>query len=155
MIRPMLAFKKTNTTKNQKETVELGSVFAKKLEPGAVVLLSGDLGSGKTAFVKGMAKSLGIVDSITSPTFTIMNAYEIKNKGVLKTVMHADLYRLHHEQELFALGILDYMRDQNTISIIEWPEKIMPFLSGISNKKKYELRFSLGEKNNARIITQE
>lgn len=110
------------TLKNEQEIINAGKVFASQLKGGDVVLLHGDLGAGKTTFTKGIARGLGIKDTITSPTFTLMNVYE---GGKL---VHIDTYRLESPHELIAIGAADYVGQPETISIIEWPEKIQDLL---------------------------
>jgi tRNA threonylcarbamoyladenosine biosynthesis protein TsaE len=99
--------------------------FAETIEPGTVILLSGDLGAGKTTFTKGFARGLGITAEITSPTFTLMNLYELpkKRRGITKLV-HMDAYRLESTAEFIALGAEDYIGAADTVSIVEWAEKI-------------------------------
>ncbi len=118
-------------TKSQSETEEFGKKLSAKLKGGDILLLSGDLGAGKTSLVKGIAKGLGVEHEITSPTFTLMNVYEIKNSGIKKFV-HIDTYRLKDEKELLEIGIEDYLGEANTVCVIEWPEKI----SGLLKDKK-------------------
>ena len=99
------------------ETEALGARLAKCLHPGSVVALYGDLGAGKTAFTRGMARGLGITDRVTSPTFTIVNEYE----GALP-LFHFDLYRLGGEEELFEIGWEDYLT-RGGICVVEWSER--------------------------------
>ena len=81
---------------SEQETEAIGAELAAFLQAGAVLAFSGDLGAGKTAFVRGLARGLGISDPITSPTFTIVNEYE----GGRLPLFHFDLYRLHSEEEI-------------------------------------------------------
>lgn len=115
------------TTKSQKETEMFGKKLAAKLKGGDILLLSGDLGAGKTSLVKGIAKGLGIKHEITSPTFTLMNVYEVNDKKI-KTFVHVDTYRLKDEKELLEIGVADYLGEPNTVCVIEWPEKIIRLL---------------------------
>lgn len=92
-----------HTVKNIEETYALAKQIASTLKGGEVILLSGDLGAGKTTFTKGLAKALGIDDEVTSPTFTILNVYE---DGRLK-LNHLDMYRVESADELAELGIED------------------------------------------------
>lgn len=112
-------------TKSQKETTELGKKIAAQFKGGDIVLLEGDLGAGKTTLTKGIAEYFRIKDTITSPTFTLMNTYPIStNNSELKTLIHIDTYRLEDENDLIEIGVEDYLDDPNTICLIEWPEKI-------------------------------
>mgnify|MGYP000676751057 CR=1 FL=1 len=88
------------------ETEELGAQLAARLRPGDVVAYTGDLGAGKTAFTRGIARGLGIPERVTSPTFTIVNEYE----GGRLPLFHFDLYRLGDPEELFDIGWEDFLR---------------------------------------------
>ncbi len=113
------------TTTTLEETIAVGEKIASMLKGGDVVVLKGDLGAGKTSITKGIAKGLGVTDTITSPTFAIMNVYEIKNEKLkVKHLIHIDTYRLESEEDLIEIGIEEYLGERNTICIIEWPEKI-------------------------------
>ncbi len=101
------------------ETFEYAKKLAEKLPGGSVILLSGDLGVGKTVFAKGFAKGLGIDAPVTSPTFTIMQVYD---SGRLP-LYHFDVYRITDEDEMYEVGFEDYIYGDG-ISLIEWPEKI-------------------------------
>ena len=107
-------------TKSANETMELGERFSKTLKKGAVVLLKGEMGAGKTVFVKGIAKGLGITDRITSPTYAYMNDYN----GVL---YHYDCYRLSSGEDAEGLGLTDYFYADG-ICVIEWSENIAEVL---------------------------
>lgn len=101
------------------ETISIGRDFAKELKPGDVVCLKGDLGAGKTHFVKGLAAYFGVEeDQVSSPTFTLINEY----KGTTP-VYHFDCYRLKNEQEALEIGAEEYFYGDG-ISVVEWPEKI-------------------------------
>lgn len=104
-----------HTVKNIEETYALAKQIASTLKGGDVILLSGDLGAGKTTFTKGLAKALGIDDEVTSPTFTILNVYE---DGRLK-LNHLDMYRVESADELAELGIEDCF-DDDSVTVIEW-----------------------------------
>ena len=107
-------------TKSDKETLKLGGRMAKKIKEPAVFGLTGDLGAGKTQFVKGLAKGLGIKDSITSPTFVVMRKYELKGK--LSNFIHIDCYRLTNSEELLDLGLNEYIKEDKNILVIEWAD---------------------------------
>ena len=96
------------------ETKEIAKNLAIQLNAGQIVLLSGDLGSGKTVFAKGFAEGLGVNQDITSPTFTIMNCYD-------NILNHFDLYRLNSIDELLAVGAEEELYGDK-ISLVEWPE---------------------------------
>jgi len=115
--------------------VRLGEEFGREfLREGVVVTLSGELGAGKTHFIKGVARALGIDErEITSPTFTLVNEYEIqpltrllplKGRGELQTLYHLDCYRFEKAEDLLELGVEDYLYPKHAATIIEWPERI-------------------------------
>ena len=105
-------------TNSEAETEALGERLAKCLRAGAVVALYGDLGAGKTAFVRGMARGLDIRESVSSPTFTIVNEYPGD-----PALFHFDMYRLKNAEELYGIGWEDYL-DRNGICVTEWSERI-------------------------------
>jgi tRNA threonylcarbamoyladenosine biosynthesis protein TsaE len=109
-------------TDSDEETLLAGEEFSKTLKEGDVVALNGDLGAGKTVFVKGIAKGLHISDIITSPTFTILREY----KGSLP-LYHFDVYRISDPDEMFEIGFSEYL-DGSGVSVIEWAEKVEELL---------------------------
>jgi tRNA threonylcarbamoyladenosine biosynthesis protein TsaE len=108
----------TVTTHSEIETEALGERLAKCLRAGSVVALYGGLGAGKTAFVRGMARGLDIRESVSSPTFTIVNEYPGD-----PALFHFDMYRLKNAEELYGIGWEDYL-DRNGICVTEWSERI-------------------------------
>ena len=106
-------------TNSEEETERLGARLAVKLEPGAVIAFTGDLGAGKTAFTRGLARGLGIPDRVTSPTFTIVNEYE----GGRLPLFHFDMYRLGSADELFDIGWEDYLARKG-VCAVEWSENV-------------------------------
>ena len=110
---------KTITTHSESETAGVGRDLAATLRAGDVVLLYGDLGAGKTAFVRGLAEGLGVAgDEVSSPTFTLIQEY----RGGRLPLFHADLYRLNDAREIDDLG-LDEIADSGVLAI-EWAEKL-------------------------------
>ena len=109
-------------SRSEAETIQIAMEFAKKLRPGDIVALSGDLGAGKTAFIKGVVKSFGIVDKVSSPTFTIVNQYD----GDL-TIYHFDAYRLENISRDECDWLDDYFFDDG-VCLIEWAENIKDVL---------------------------
>lgn len=106
---------------NLKQTQELALAFSKVLKPSMVILLNGDLGSGKTTFVKGVVSALGCKDLVTSPTFTLLNTYNAKFP-----IYHFDMYRLSSAEEAMNVGFEEYF-DKNTLDgvcFVEWPENV-------------------------------
>jgi len=106
-------------TNSAEETILLGNKIGKLLEPGDIIAMQGTLAAGKTTFTKGIAQSLAINETITSPTFTLISEYE----GI-RPLYHMDVYRLNSEEEFIDLGVEDLMYSDG-ISIIEWSEKVM------------------------------
>ena len=111
-------------SKNEAETEAAGAAFAETLPDGAVVALYGDLGAGKTAFVRGMARGLGIDARVSSPTFTIVNEY----LGA-RELYHFDMYRLASSEELFDIGWEDYL-SRGGICAVEWSENVSDAFEG-------------------------
>ncbi len=109
---------------NIEETTNIGFQLGKLLNSGDIICLTGDLGTGKTHITKGIAKGLGINDTITSPTFNIVNEYD---SGRIK-LNHFDVYRVSDPDEIYAIGFDDYIFSES-VSIIEWAnyiEEILP-----------------------------
>lgn len=105
------------------QTQKIAKNLAKKLKGGDVIALFGDLGSGKTIFVQGLASGLGIKRRITSPTFVFMRSYDINCNGQPLTFYHLDLYRSQNLNDLKTLG-LDEIFNKNSIVVLEWADKI-------------------------------
>ena len=138
-------------TNSQKETEDFGIKLSQKLKGGDILLLSGELGAGKTSLVKGLGFGLGIKNELTSPTFTLMNVYEFNNKQLtINKLVHIDTYRLKDEKELIEIGVEDYLGEPDTVCVIEWPEKIVGLLK---NTKIITIELAHGEKSNQRKIS--
>lgn len=103
-------------SKTEKETENAGYELGKTLRGGDIVVLNGDLGTGKTVFTRGIARALGISAPIQSPTFTIVREY----RGELR-LCHFDLYRVTEAEELYEIGFEDYL-DDDTVAVIEWAD---------------------------------
>ena len=129
-------------THSERETEEVGESLGRELLPGTVLAFTGDLGAGKTAFTRGLARGLGIMDRITSPTFTIVNEYE----GGRLPLFHFDMYRLESSEELFDIGWEDYLRRKG-ICAVEWSEKVPDAVAGA-----VEVDIRRGSGDNHRII---
>jgi tRNA threonylcarbamoyladenosine biosynthesis protein TsaE len=100
-------------------THAVAAVVAGLLRPGDLVLLNGDLGAGKTAFVQGLARALGVTQPVTSPTFTLVRSYPTASGTDL---LHADLYRLEHLREVMDLGLPELL-DDGAFAVVEWGER--------------------------------
>ncbi len=111
-------------SKSEQETEELGRRLAQGLPDGAVVALYGDLGAGKTAFVRGMARGLGLSCRVSSPTFTIVNEYLGRRE-----LIHFDMYRLGSAEELFDIGWEDYL-SRGAVCAVEWSENVREAFTG-------------------------
>ena len=106
-------------TNSPTETETVGAALAQRLTPGAVIAYRGDLGAGKTAFTRGLARGLGIQDPVTSPTYTIVNEY----LGGRLPLFHFDMYRLHSADDLFDIGWDDYL-ERGGVCAVEWSENV-------------------------------
>ena len=104
--------------KNTNETLKLGEIIGKSLNPGSIIALVGDLGAGKTVLVKGIAKGLGVDEEPNSPTFVIMNQYE----GRIP-LYHFDLYRVSSEEELFGIGYDEFFFGEG-VAAVEWADRV-------------------------------
>ena len=114
---------------SEEETLDIATKFAKTLTVGKIVSLHGNLGAGKTVFAHGFAKSLGITEHITSPTFTIIQEYKILTDDSLQQwLFHMDLYRIADSSAALAFGIDEYLDDENAFKLIEWSERISDLL---------------------------
>ena len=133
-------------SRSPKETFDLGVSFARKLKPGDVIALAGDLGTGKTWFVAGACSGLGVRSHVGSPTFTIIHEYSTP----LALIVHIDLYRIASKLELDQLGIEEYLTGQ-CICFIEWPELCLNLLPG----RYYQVLFRHGESEEERSIAIE
>lgn len=111
-------------TNNEIETENAGAEFASRLPDGSVVAFYGDLGAGKTAFVRGMARGMGIESRVNSPTFTIVNEY----LGA-RELYHFDMYRLGSADELFDIGWEDYLA-RGGVCAVEWSENVAEAFEG-------------------------
>ena len=133
--------------KTKEETIKKGIQISKNLQAGDILCLHGNLGTGKTTLTQGIAKGLKIKEGITSPTFALMNIYNIKN-GKIKNFVHIDTYRLENEGDLIEIGVEDYLGAKDTVCVIEWPEKIKGLLE---NKKTIDITIEHTENNKRKI----
>ena len=109
----------TYTTHSPTETEALGTALGRVLTPGTVIAYRGDLGAGKTAFTRGLARGLGYADPVTSPTYTIVNEY----LGGRLPLFHFDMYRLRSSEDLWDIGWEDYL-DRGGVCAVEWSENV-------------------------------
>ena len=116
-------------TESELETINAGEQFGSQLKKGDVVVLQGELGAGKTEFVKGICQFFSVEGLVTSPTFTIINQYSGSSpEGEPLTIYHVDLYRIEKEEELSEVGFDDMVFAHNAIKLIEWPDKAQAML---------------------------
>jgi tRNA threonylcarbamoyladenosine biosynthesis protein TsaE len=113
--------KKEFITSSEEETENIGKTLAMSLSKGDSVLLRGNLGAGKTVFSRGFARGLGITEPVSSPTYTIVQEYELPDGGRL---YHLDLYRISGVNAALAFGVDEFLDDPQGISLIEWPDRI-------------------------------
>lgn len=111
-------------SKTSQETTRFGESLAQEFVGGEVLALVGDLGAGKTCLSQGIAKGLKIKSKVSSPTFVVMKVYNLKNEKGIKKFCHIDAYRLTNATDLIAIGALDYLNRADTITVIEWAEKV-------------------------------
>ena len=112
-------------TSSPEETENLGARLAEKLLPGTVIAFRGDLGAGKTAFTRGLARGLGCREQVSSPTYTIVNEY----LGGRLPLFHFDMYRLGSSEDLWDIGWEDYL-ERNGICAVEWSENVADAMEG-------------------------
>lgn len=111
------------------DTFELGQRIAEEFKRGDVVALRGELGAGKTVLIKGVAQGLGYTEIVNSPTFVLMQLYELpEEKRGISYICHIDAYRVYSSEEIKNAGIEEYLGREDTLTVIEWPERISDIL---------------------------
>jgi tRNA threonylcarbamoyladenosine biosynthesis protein TsaE len=132
-------------SRSANETMDFARKLAKTLKPGTVISLEGNLGSGKTTLIKGIALGLGLkrVDDVKSPTFVLLHLYATRIP-----LYHFDLYRLESEKELLAIGLEDFMEDPKAICCIEWGERA----AGLLPKRTLRLRLKILRNHSRQIM---
>ncbi len=123
------------TTEDFKQTQTLGKQLSLSLKRGDVLALCGDLGSGKTTFVQGVAVGLGVDETVTSPSFVLAHEYS----GKELTIYHLDLFRLEKEEDVETIGIEDYMAPDG-VTLVEWADKIPEILPADYVKLQFETK---------------
>lgn len=138
-------------TNSAQETQELGEKIAADLKPGSaswrILALYGELGSGKTTFIQGLARGLGIKKRIISPTFIFIRQYPISPKLDAKILYHVDLYRIEETSGARGLGLKEIFADKEGIIVIEWADRIKKILP----KKRTDIHFEYLGENQRRI----
>jgi len=141
--------KTPQTSRSELETRTLARAFAETLRRGDVVALYGELGSGKTQFVKGVCEAFGVGRHVASPTFIIQNRYDgSAADGTPMILYHFDLYRIERVEEIYDLGYEEFLFGDG-ICMIEWAERLGPLLPA----NRYDVSFSFGEEDQTRLIT--
>lgn len=133
-------------TKSAEETQALAAALAAEMPPGTVLCLHGDLGTGKTCFVQGLARALGVRRPVGSPTFTLINEYKAE-----KPLAHIDLYRIRGAGDAFGLGLDDYLGHYPGIVAIEWAERVTELLP----ENCWHVRLEMGATEDSRRVTVE
>lgn len=128
---------------SENETINLGKKFASYLKIGDVVAFYGNLGAGKTEFIKGICQHFLVKELVTSPTFTVINQYEGEIHGKDVDIYHIDLYRIKKTEELIEIGFEECIYNSDSIKLIEWAEKAEIKLSKID----YKVSLILNEEN--------
>lgn len=136
---------------NVQETFSFAKDFAKKLKGGEIIGLVGELGSGKTVFVKGLAKGLGIKEYVTSPTFIKMRTLLLPPGRKIKKLVHIDAYRIENVDEVIDLGLENYLDKRDTIIVIEWADKLKKILP----QDTIWIYFKYGKTENERTVVIE
>ncbi len=134
-------------TYSPEETFEAGFKYASTVKLSDVIGFTGELGSGKTQFIKGICKYFEVKDNVNSPTFLIVNEYKGISEGKEMNINHFDLYRLKSEAELSSIGFDNYI-SSDSVCLIEWPKLAERYL-GIELKS---INFDYGKKENERVI---
>lgn len=119
---------------SEEETRDIARQVAEKLQPGDVILYSGEMGAGKTAFTKGLAEFFGTDEEVSSPTFALVHEYPAR-----VPIFHFDLYRLSGYDDLYAIGFFDYL-DRGGIIAAEWSENVPELESELENVIKIDIR---------------
>ncbi len=135
-------------TMSEQETVNLAAAFARRLRRGDVIALWGELGTGKTRFVKGVCEAFGANRHVSSPSFVILNRYEGKDEqGAELFVYHLDLYRVRSIDEIYDLGYEEFVYG-DAITLIEWADQLGDLLP----PNRYDVRLSYGDAEAERTI---
>ena len=114
------------TTRSREESEAFGEAFARALPVGSVVAMYGDLGAGKTVIARGFARGLGITEAVSSPTYTIVQEYDIP--GSNRRFYHLDLYRIADEHAALGFGVDEFLSDPEAWTLLEWPIRIKGIL---------------------------
>ena len=136
-------------THSAEQTRRFGRQLARHLRGGEVIALIGDLGAGKTVLVKGMAVGLGIKHRVSSPTFVLMRVYPVQPHKTIRRFVHVDAYRVRHAAELLEIGLVDYLGQPDTVTVIEWADRVREILP----HKTIRVQMEHGKSFNQRKLT--
>ena len=103
------------------------------IKPGTIIALSGPLGAGKTTFVQSLARALEIAITPTSPTFSLVRTYPVKQHPFIKKLIHVDAYRIEDEKDIMTLGLEELLAEKGSLMCLEWPEKVESWVQRQSN----------------------
>ncbi len=137
----------TFVTKSEKETMRLAEKLCAAIGAGSIVLFTGEMGAGKTAFVRGALRAYGNPSHVSSPTFALVNDY-----GGAPHIYHFDMYRVTDENDLYSTGFFDYV-GENSILFIEWSENVRAYLEAYYAQQIVNVDIQKTERENERIIT--
>jgi tRNA threonylcarbamoyladenosine biosynthesis protein TsaE len=134
------------TCADAQATQAAGEALAPLLRPGDIVLLSGQLGAGKTTFVKGVAKGLGVLERVTSPTFTMVRPHRCHNDQGIETLLHADVYRVQSLAEVLDLALGELV-EESAVALVEWGE----LASSLFGHEVLTIHFEVNEHDGRRL----
>ena len=134
-----------NILKSPQETFQFGYHFSAQTVPGSILAFKGDLGAGKTTCIKGICSGMGVMETVTSPTFTLINEYQ----GRIP-IYHFDFYSIHSDLEVSDLGLQEYF-DGDGLCLIEWPDVIDSLLP--QNRFEFHLKWDLEYSEDTRLLT--
>lgn len=137
------------TSKSQVETQKLAQDFATKIKGAQVICFRGELGTGKTTFIKALLKELGVKQKIVSPTFVILKSFHPKDIKDVETIYHIDAYRIESPEDITGTGIREAIKDKKGLTLIEWADNI----KGILPKDVIWVSFTYGNHPTERHIT--
>lgn len=137
-------------TSTPDQTRALAAAVAGVCLPGDILLLAGDLGAGKTTFAQGFGDGLGVAEPVTSPTFTLVRQYPVAGDGPVRTLVHADLWRLDHLHEIVDLGLGELVEDA-AVALVEWGDAAEPVLG--ADALDLALAATGGGDDDVRVIT--
>ncbi len=141
----------TFQTANTKETQNLAKRIATQLRGGDILLLKGELGSGKTTFVKGLAQALGIKEQVKSPTFVLMQVHRIRGQELgIRNLVHCDAYRIRNARALEDIGLTDWLGRPDTVVVIEWGERVKTLAK--KGLRVWNFDFHYGKNATSRVI---